>query len=59
LLNRRNDDRFGEKVGSWVPFITKIESADMGKAMVEHAVVICKMSEEEREKNKLHELSNA
>ena len=30
LLNRRNDDRFGEKIGAYVPFMPKIESRDMG-----------------------------
>ena len=30
LLNRRNDDRFAEKIGAWVPFMSKIEARDMG-----------------------------
>lgn len=38
LLNRRNDERIGEKIGSWVPFISKIEARDMGRAMLEHAI---------------------
>ena len=38
LDNRRNDDRLGEKILSYIPFITKIESRDMGAAMVEGAL---------------------
>lgn len=38
LMNRRGESRVGEKIGSCIPFIAKIESADMGKAMVERAV---------------------
>lgn len=38
LLNRRNDERFGEKIGSWIPFLPKIEARDMGAAMIEGAV---------------------
>ena len=30
LLNRRNDERMGEKIASWIPFISSIESRDMG-----------------------------
>ena len=37
LLNRRNDDRFGEKIGAYVPFMPKIESRDVGQAMIEGA----------------------
>ena len=58
LLNRRNDNRIGEKIGSWVPFITKIESADMGKAMVEHAVAVCGMTDEVIETQRLQEMNN-
>ena len=39
LTNRRNDERLGEKILSYIPFITKIESRDLGAAMVERAVV--------------------
>lgn len=59
LLNRRNDSRVGEKIGSWIPFITKIESADMGKAMVEHAVKVVRMSDAELADHRLHEMNNA
>ena len=38
LLNRRGDKRFGETVGAYIPFVEKIPSADMGRAMIEHAV---------------------
>ena len=38
LTNRRNDERFVEKMCSYIPFIPKIESRDMGAAMVERAV---------------------
>ncbi len=38
LDNRRNDERLGEKILSYIPFITKIESRDMGATMVERAV---------------------
>ena len=34
ILNRDNDDRFGEKVVQWVPFIPKISSKDIAKAML-------------------------
>ena len=30
LTNRDNDFRFGEWLGSWVPFISKISGADLG-----------------------------
>jgi uncharacterized protein YbjT (DUF2867 family) len=59
LLNRRNDSRVGEKIGSWIPFITKIESADMGKAMVEHAVKVVRISDAELADHRLHEMNNA
>ena len=39
LKNRRNDERFGETVLSWISFmITGIESRDMGAAMIEHTL---------------------
>lgn len=38
LLNRDNDSRIGEKIGSWVPFISKIESAEVGRAILEQAI---------------------
>lgn len=38
MLNRRNDERIGEKIGAWVPFLAKIESRDLGAAMIEGAV---------------------
>mmetsp|Transcript_18133 Transcript_18133/g.30980 ORF Transcript_18133/g.30980 Transcript_18133/m.30980 type:complete len:96 (+) Transcript_18133:448-735(+) len=38
LLNRDNDFRVGEKLASFIPFVdTKIESADLAKAMLSHA----------------------
>jgi hypothetical protein len=55
LLNRRGEYRFGEKCASWVPGISKIESADMGKAMIEKAVAAVRMSEHP----KVEELNNA
>ncbi len=33
LLNRRNDDRFGEKIASIIPFAPKIESRDVARAL--------------------------
>ena len=39
LQNRRNDERFMEKVGDWVPFIPKIQAVDMGAAMIEGALL--------------------
>ena len=45
LLNRRGDNR-KVKLGSWVPFLDKIEAADMGKAMAEHTVAVCGMTDE-------------
>jgi len=41
LANRDNDKRTGEKIANFIPFITKIESADMGLAMLDHAIVSC------------------
>jgi 5-methyltetrahydrofolate--homocysteine methyltransferase len=39
LLNRRNDERIGEKIAQWFSFmLTSIESRDLGAAMVEHTV---------------------
>lgn len=38
LLNRRNDERLGEKIGAYIPFLAKIEAKDMGQAMIEGAV---------------------
>jgi len=49
-MHRRNDKRIGETILTYVPGITKIESADMGKAMIEHAVYIARLSEEERQR---------
>jgi len=34
LMNRDNDDRFIEKVAKYIPFIEKIESVDLAKAMI-------------------------
>ena len=58
LMHRRNDKRIGETILSCVPGVTKIESADMGKAMIEHAVHVVRLSEEERQQQKLHDLNN-
>ena len=41
LLNRDNDSRVGEKIGSVIPFITKIESADVGLCMLDQAIKAC------------------
>ena len=38
LLNREHDHRIGEKIASYIPFISKIEAADVGRVMLEHAV---------------------
>mmetsp|Transcript_25057 Transcript_25057/g.27787 ORF Transcript_25057/g.27787 Transcript_25057/m.27787 type:complete len:227 (+) Transcript_25057:20-700(+) len=38
LMERDNDERFGEKVASWIPFLPKITCRDVAKAYVEHAV---------------------
>lgn len=38
LTNRRNDERLGEKILSYVPFIPKIDSKDLGAAIVERTV---------------------
>lgn len=50
LMHRRNDKRLGETILSCIPGMTKIESADMGKAMIEHAVHVVRLSDEERQK---------
>jgi hypothetical protein len=57
-MNRRNDKKIGETILSCVPGVTKIESADMGKAMIEHAVHVVRLSEEDRQQQKLHDLNN-
>ena len=36
LLNRDNDKRLGEKIGSFIPFIPKIQSIDVAKGMIKH-----------------------
>ncbi|CDW73733.1 UNKNOWN [Stylonychia lemnae] len=38
LLNRDNDARIGEKIGSWVPFLAKIESRDVAQVILEYAI---------------------
>eukprot|EP00347_Sterkiella_histriomuscorum_P007746 403347714 len=57
LLNRDNDFRIGEKIIGWVPFISKIQSSDVGKVMLEQAVL--SKSQNQVEVRKLSELSNA
>ena len=37
LLERNNDERCGEKVASWIPFLGKITCENVAKAMIEHA----------------------
>ena len=61
LLNRRGDSRFGEKVGAWIPGLSKIESADMGREMIEHAVAMCniQMSEDQWTHNRVHLFDNS
>jgi hypothetical protein len=39
LLNRDGDKRTGEKVLGWIPLITKVESSDVGRCMLENAIV--------------------
>ena len=56
LLNRDNDSRVGEKIGSFIPFISKIESSDVGLAMLDHAI---KASLNRVDKATIEELSNA
>lgn len=34
ILGRDNDERFGEGVAGWIPFLQKIESKDVGKALL-------------------------
>ena len=48
LLNRDNDSRIGEKIGSFVPFISKIESADVGLCMLNHAIQSCQNKVEQK-----------
>ena len=38
LLNRDNDERIGEKIAAHIPFISKIESSDVGLVMLNHAI---------------------
>lgn len=45
LTNRDNDMRIGEKIFSWVPFIPKIDAANVGKVMLEEAIVAKKNNE--------------
>lgn len=51
LLNRDNDSRIGEKIGSVIPFITKIESSDVGLAMLDHAITSCLVKSEDKQIN--------
>ena len=32
-MGRRNDSRMGEKIATYIPFISKISSANIGQAM--------------------------
>ena len=41
MANRDNDSRVGEKILNVIPFMTKIESSDMGLAMLDHAIKSC------------------
>jgi hypothetical protein len=38
LTNRDNDFRFGEWLGSKVPFIDKISGADLGQVILHHSI---------------------
>lgn len=57
-MHRRNDKRLGETILSCIPGLTKIESADMGKAMIEHAVHVVRLPEEEKQKQRLDDFNN-
>lgn len=56
ILNRDNDDRLGEKMIAWVPFVSKIESKDIAKAMVQDDV---QFQFGERAERKAEKISNA
>ena len=52
LLNRDNDKRMGEKIGSYLPFFPKMEARDVGKVILEHALRSVKEYETSQEKKK-------
>ena len=56
LMNRDNDSRVGEKIGSFIPFISKIESSDVGLTMLDHAI---KSSINRVDKPTIDELNNS
>ena len=39
--NRRNDFRLGEAIASYIPFIKKIDAADLGHFILLHAIAKC------------------
>ena len=58
IENRRNDWRFGEAIASYIPFIRKIEAADLGESILLHAVELCSNTEFPRGENNILTLSN-
>ena len=38
ITDRDNDFRFGEALGSWVPFINKISGIDLAKSIFYHSL---------------------
>ena len=38
IENRRNDNRFGETIVSFIPFIKKIQARDLGESILLHAI---------------------
>ena len=59
LLNRRGEKRLKETLGSWVPFLAKIQSVDMGRAMIERAVYMAQESDEFRASQRRLQFQNA
>lgn len=42
ILNRDNDCRFGEAILKYTPFVSKIESRDLARAIMIEAEIIAK-----------------
>ena len=58
MLNRRNDFRLREGCAAYIPFITKIDTADLGYYMLMHALEFGTNEEYPRGENNTLELEN-
>ena len=51
ILNRDNDDRLGESILKYIPFMDKIDAKDIGKAMMLDDIAYQKGEKKERKVN--------